>query len=328
MPQPNLYTGDGTFLDSRDVIANFFIALEAAEASIWSPMISGDIVPSDREIEQYAWLGQVPVMREWVGGRHEQFLKKYSLQIRNVVFEATLPMSVEDLRRDKRGELRRKASELGTRTITHWDTLLAPLVVAGEAGTLGLGYDGQFFFDTDHDESGSNQTNDLTATEVPSANVADPNVPTVAEAVAIINETVSYAMSFTDDQGEPINQSAREVLILVTKPLHLAAFNGAVTLNVLAAGVDNPLRGLREKGWTFRVEYVSRMTAANKVYFFIGGQSNGTALIRQEDGGIVTQIQGAGSHEEFTNNRHLFGVKAVRGVGFGAWNKAVLVTLS
>jgi len=318
MPEGNKYA-----TDSRDVIAGFYPAYEAAMASIWSPMVSIEI-PSDREIEEYSWLGQVPVMREWVGGRHEQPLNKYTHSIRNHVYEATLPISVEDLRRDKTGQVRQRANDLGTRTATHWDTLLAPLIVAGEAGTLGLGYDGAFFFDVDHNESGVNQTNDLTATEVPSANVADPNVPTPTEAANIIMETISHQMSLTDDQGEPINTGAKDVLILVTKPAHLSAFQSATIMTTFTGNVDNPIRGFTQRGWTFRVEYVSRMTAANKVYFSFGGP----ALIRQNETDVVTQLQGAGSYEEFTNNRHVFGVKAVRGVGYGNWQRAALVTLS
>src|SRR3712207_2144160 len=100
MPQPNLYTAGGG-LDSRDIVAGFFPAYESAMESIWAPRIATAELPSDREVEELTWLGSVPIMREWVGGRHEQVLKKYSHTIRISTFESTLPISVEDLRRDK-----------------------------------------------------------------------------------------------------------------------------------------------------------------------------------------------------------------------------------
>ena len=121
MPQPNLYTAGGG-LDSRNIVAGFYPAFDAAMASIWAPLISVEI-PSDREVEEYTWLGQVPIMREWVGGRHEQVLNKYTHSVRNSVYEGTLAISVEDLRRDKTGQLRQRAADLGARTATHWDTL-------------------------------------------------------------------------------------------------------------------------------------------------------------------------------------------------------------
>jgi phage major head subunit gpT-like protein len=317
MPQPNLYTAGGG-LDSRDIVAGFFPAYDQAMESLWTPRISTSELPSDREVEELTWLGSVPIMREWVGGRHEQVLKKYTHTVRIAVYESTLAISVEDLRRDKTGQLRDRVTAMGRRAATHWDTLIGPLVVAGEAGTQGLAYDAQFMFDTDHNESGSSQTNDLTATEVPSANVADPNVPTATEAANVLMETVSYMMSLTDDQGEPINQNATDVTVLVTKPAHLAAFQSAIVQTTLTGTVDNPIRGF----------YVPRMTAANKIYVFLASDPSAAPIIRMSQGGIETQLEGAGSHEEIKNNRHVFGVKAVRGTAFGAWQRAALVTLS
>ena len=201
MPSGNLYT---PHLDSRDIIADFYPRLEAAMETIWAPRVSIEI-PSDRETEEYNWLGQVPVMREWVGERQEETLNKYSLTIRNFPYEATLPISLADLDRDKTGQLRQRVSDLALRTATHWNELLATFIDNGEAGTSALAYDGQFFFDTDHNESGTNQSNDLTSTEVPAANVADANAPTATEAANITTETVGHMMSLTDDKGEPIN---------------------------------------------------------------------------------------------------------------------------
>ena len=268
-------------------------------------------------------------MREWVGGRAEKSLNKYSLTIRNHVYEATLPISVEDLRRDKTPQIRTRVSELAVRTATHWNSLCAQLLDDGEAGTSGLAYDGQFFFDTDHDESGTSQSNDLTATEIPSANVSDASAPTAVEAANIITEVVGYAQTLTDDQGEPINQMPMNVIIFVTKAQHHAAFNNAVGLMNFTGGVDNPVQGLKKAGWTFEVQYSSRLTAENNIRFCFGDPTMGaTPLIRQNELGVQTQLEGAGSHEEFTNNRHVFGVKAVRGVGFGVWQRAFFVALS
>jgi hypothetical protein len=324
MPAGNPY---GSLLDSRDLIADFYPRLEAVMETIWAPLVSVEI-PSNRETEEYGWLGQVPILREWQGERTGEQLNKYTLSIRNTVFEATLPISVEDLRRDKTGQLRTRVGDLAARTATHWNKLLGTYITAGEAGTLGLAYDGQFFFDTDHNESGSNQTNDLTATEVPAANVATTSVCTSAEAADIINQTVAYMMGLTDDKGEPINQGATDILILCTKPGHFAGLNNAINLNNLSTGTDNnPVQALKSRGFNIRVEYVSqRVTAADKLYFFFGSpEMGGSALIRQTEVEPTVQID---MSDEFKKNLHYFGVKAVRGVGYGMWQRAALVTLS
>lgn len=324
MPAGNLYTT----LDSRDIIADFYPRLEASMESIWAPRVAIEI-PSSRETEELAWLGQVPVMREWIGGRAEVPLNKYALTIRNYPYEATVPISVDDLRRDKTGQLRQRITDLADRTATHWNDLTATWIDNGEAGTSGLAYDGQFFYDTDHNESGTNQSNDLTVTEIPSANCSDPAVPTATEAANIITETVGYMMSLTDDQGEPINQSPTHVVIMVTRSAHWAAFNNAVTLNNLTSTVDNPVRGLTGAGWSFEVVFSTRLTAENTVRFFFGNPSMGaTPLIRTNELPVETVLDGVGSHEETHNNRHIFGVKANRGIGYGQWQKSAFVALS
>lgn len=326
MPAGNLYTPT---LDSRDLIADFYPRLEATMEAIWFPKVALEI-PSDRETEELAWLGQVPVMRQWIGGRKEETLNKYSLTITNVLYEATLPISVPDLRRDKTSQIRQRVADLAVRTATHWNSIGGTLITNGEAGTSSLAYDGQFFFDTDHNESGTNQTNDLTATEVPSANVATTSTLTTTEAANIITETIAYMMTLTDDKGEPINQGATNVLIICTKQGHYNGLKQATTLSNLGTGSGNNNPVLAWGNFNIEIQFVpQRVTAADKLYFFFGNPAMGsTPLIRTSEVGVQTQLIGAGSEEEFKFNRHLFGVTATRGVAYGMWQKAALVTLS
>jgi phage major head subunit gpT-like protein len=323
MPAGSLYSS----LDSRDIIADFYPRLEAANQALWINDIAM-LLPSDREVEELAWLGQVPQMRAWIGGRMEETLNKYALSVRNRPYEATLPISIDDLRRDKTGQLRQRVADLATRTSTHWNKLGGEWITAGEAGTLGLAYDGQFFYDTDHDESGTSQTNDLTATEVPSANVATASTLTTTEAANIITETIAYMMSLTDDKGEPVNQSPTEVLILATKVGHYNGLRTALGLNNLGTGSgnNNPVLAW-QNDYSISVQFVptSRITAADKLYFFFGNpEMGGTPLIRTVEAPVTTGI----IDERLRNNREVFCVQATRGVGIGMWQKTALVTLS
>lgn len=323
MPAGNIII-PGTF-DSRDVVADFYPRLESAMESIWAPRIAAE-VPSDREVEELNWFGQVPQMRRWVGERHEEVLNKYALTVTNYLYEATLPLSIDDLRRDKTGQLRTRVGELAVRTATHWNTFAGSLVTAGEAGTVGLAYDGQYFFDTDHNESGSNQTNDLTATEVPAANVSTTSTLTTTEAADIITQTIAYMMTLTDDKGELINQNPTEVLILCTKAGHYAGLKNAIGLNNLGTGSGNNNPLLAWSDYKVNVQFVpTRITAADKLYFFFGNPEMGaTALIRTEEVGVQTSIL----DDRFKNRRDVFGVESLRGMAYGMWQKAALVTLS
>lgn len=323
MPAANPYSS----FDSRDLIADFDLAMsQASQEALWASRISVEI-PSSREVEEMAWLGQVPIMRRWIGGRKETTLNKYALSARNYPYEATIPISIDDLRRDKIGAIRRRISDLGTRTITHWNKLIGDWIVAGEAGTLALAYDGQFAFDTDHNESGTSQTNDLTATEVPSANVATASTLTAAEAANIITETIAHMMSLTDDQGEPINQDGMDVLILATKQGHYTGLKNAIGLNNLGTGSgnNNPLLAWKDD-YNIGVRFVpQRVTAADKLYFFFGNPSmGGTPLVRTVEQAVAVRIL----DETFKHRRQLFGVDAVRGVAYGSWQRMAVVALS
>ena len=322
MPAGNPY---GSLLDSRNLIGQFYAKLETSMEQLWAPRIS-ILLDSNREVENLGWLGQVPVMRRWQGGRQEVTLNKYQTTITNYPYEATVPFSIDDIRRDKTGQINQRIADLAARTATHWNTLTGQWVTAGEAGTLGLAYDGQWFFDTDHNESGTNQTNDLTATEVPSANVATTSTLTTTEAAGIITETIAYMMSLTDDQGEPINQAPSEVLILATKVGHYNGLKTALGLTNLGTGAGNNNPVLAWNDYTIRVVYVpTRITAADKLYFFFGNPDFGaTPLIRTNEQDVVARVD----DETFRNRRNVFGVDAVRGITYGMWQKAALVTLS
>lgn len=323
MPAGNPYaTG---FLDSDGFRYGFAAGLEAGNEQNWAQRLAF-MVDSDKEIETHNWLGQVAQMRLWQGNRHEEIVKKYTLAIQNYPYEATMALSIDDMRRDKSGTLVQKAArDLGIRASTHWNDLASTFIDNGVGSTSGLAYDGQFFYDTDHNESGSNQSNDLTSTEIPSANVSTASAPTATEAANIINEVLGYAMTLTDDQGEPINMDVNGGIIMTSKHTIFSAFSQATRLPNLASGATNPISGL---GTSFEVIHNPRITAADEVYFFLNGGLTDRPLIFQEEQAITPRVMGAGSEEEFAYRRHVFGVDAVRGIGYGRWQRAMYVALS
>jgi phage major head subunit gpT-like protein len=321
MPAGNLYTS----LDDGNILQLFHSGLTNGGEQIWAPQISIE-VPSDRVTETLTWLGQVPQMRPWVGGRKETPLNKYTMSITNFPYEVTLPISNRDRNNDKTGSLSQRITDLGVRTQTHWNVLVGGMIAAGDAGTQGLAYDGQYFFDTDHNESGSNQKNSLGASEVPSSNVATTTTLTTTEAAAVITETVAYMMSLTDDQGQPINQDIKQVLIICTKVGHYNGIKTALGLNNLGTGSGNNNPLLAWVDVSFSVKYVpQRVTAADKLYFFFGSpNTSASPLIRTVEQDIRTNFK----DETFDNDRMVFGVDAKRGVGFGTWQNAAMVTLT
>lgn len=136
-------------LGSRAIIGEFFARLEQDIGATYIPLVS-NFFESDQESETYKWLGMSPAMREWIGGRLAKGFRENGLTITNKKFEATLEVLVDEIRRDKTGQVMIRIGELAQRVNAHWAKLLTDLLV-----TNGLAYDGQNFFDTDHSEGGS-----------------------------------------------------------------------------------------------------------------------------------------------------------------------------
>lgn len=305
-------------LDDRNIRREFFKAFSAAEAGSWADRV-GFRVQSDRGTEDYKWLGGAPIVREWVGGRLEVGIRQEEFSIKNLKFEATVPVPLDDLRRDKTGMLAVRVGELAQRAATHWEQLLTDLIT-----TDGICYDGQNFFDTDHVSGDSGAlTNELGATEVPASNVSDADVPTATELSNIITQIVQHMYGYKDDRGEPINQNAKAFDIMVPVNM-MAALTTALSAQFLSNGVTNVAQA---SGMTFRGITNPRLSADTVLYMF---RSDGLMkpFIMQEETGVQTQVLGAGSDEEFKNDRHLFGIKTNRNAGYGLWQHAAKVTLT
>ncbi len=311
-------------LDSRDIVSGFYPRYEKALADGWAAQV-GMAIPSDSETENYKWLGQSPDLREWKGGRHEGTLNKFNFSLTNQLYEATLMMPLAEMRRDKTGQIRIRIDDMAVKAAAHWDSLLATLIDGN-----GLCYDGQNFFDTDHDESGSNQVNAVTVTQIPAANVSTAANPTPDEMADILVQMVGHFYTLTDDTGAPMNGGLRSFTILVGgSPFWASAFH-AVSRDNLSSGASNVVKGLQSAGLTFRVVLEPRLTVLDAADQFVLIANDGPTrpFILQEEYALQTKILGAGSDYEFHNNGHEFGIDVSRKAGFGFWQKALRVTLS
>src|SRR4051812_21453648 len=105
---------DQQILSSRAIIGAYFARLEANPGLAWVNDLS-NMFNSDQDSETYAFLGQSPAMREWVGGRQANGLAQQSYAIRNKHYEGTLEVRLTDLRRDKTGQIMARVNEFADR---------------------------------------------------------------------------------------------------------------------------------------------------------------------------------------------------------------------
>jgi len=308
-------------LGSRAIIGRFYQALEQDAGVGWVDPISM-LFQSDQSSETYAWLGQSPAMREWIGGREAKGFRENGITIANKKFEATLEIPLDWMRRDKTGQIQVRIDEMAQRANAHWAKLMTALIEAGEAGSLGTCYDGQYFFDTDHSEGDSgSQSNDI------SVDITTTTAPTAAEMETAILTATQQIMGFKDDQGEPMNESARRFVVMVPTPFMskaAAALNNPI-ITTGSASFTNTLVNLG--GFSYQLAINPRLSWTTKFALF-RADGGASAFIRQEEESLQISALAEGSEEEFKNDRHLYGIKSMRNVGFGFWQKACLVTFT
>jgi phage major head subunit gpT-like protein len=304
-------------LGSRAIIGEFFARLNADPGMAWVNDASM-LFDSNQESETYKWLGMAPAMREWIGGRHAKGFRENGVTIVNKTYESTMEVLVDEIRRDKTGQVMLRVAEQAQRANAHWASLLTSLLVAGEAAG-GECYDGQYFFDTDHSEGDSGtQDNDLTGAATTST------IPTAAEAETAVMACVGAILGFKDDQGEPMNEGASRFRIVVP-PAYFAPFAALMSNDYIAAGQSNLVKNI--DGFNFALTVNPRLTSSAKFYVF-RADGFAKALIRQEEEPITVSAIAEGSELEFNENKHHYGIKAIRNVGYGYWQYGCLYTFT
>lgn len=308
-------------ITSRAVIGEFYRVLEQDEGAGWVNAL-GMYFGSDQDSEEYAWLGATPVMREWIGGRHAKGFRESGLTVKNKHFEATLEILVKHMRRDKSGQAMVRIGELADRANSHWASLLSALIINAESTVC---YDGQFFFDTNHSEGDSGtQDNDIQVTiaALPTdVHGAAATAPSVGEMQQSILNGITQIAGFKDDQGEPLNELARQFVVMVPMSLFIVASKSIA----VPRGTDLAEQNVPSD---FSVSVVpnTRLTWTDQFAVF---RSDGRVkpFIRQEEDGINLKAKAEGSEFEFDNDAHQYGIDSWREVAYGYWQHACLVKM-
>lgn len=321
----------------RGIIGKFFKTLEDELSRSFAFRI-GVPIPSNQNVETYKWLGHAQQLRRWMGGRLLRGLPIRSYTLENKIYEDTLGVDIEDWRYDKTGQLAIRFAELAKRGVTHWDKLATDALQ-----TNGNAWDGVPLYSANHVMGGgapATQRNDLTAAQIPALTVADTSNLTVDEATKIILQVFPYFYQFKDNAGEPYNDGMRQVAIVVP-PQHMGPFLAALRVMRVEGGSSSPLSVL---AWNIEIIPNSRLSTAPTVLYFFRTDSPMKALIlqavfkgaanRAPDGSfdlssdLELQFLGEGSETAFHRNQYVFGLKAVRTVGYGEWAHTLRATLS
>lgn len=132
----------------RALFAAFNAAFQGGFAGVspqWNRVAT--MVPSSTETEDYAWLGEWPTLREWIGDRQVKSLSASSYSVKNKPFEGSVGIKRSKLEDDLYGIYGPMFTEMGRSAAVHPDQLVFALLAAGFSTNC---YDGQYFFDSDH----------------------------------------------------------------------------------------------------------------------------------------------------------------------------------
>ena len=214
-----------------------------------------------------------------------------------------------------------RVRELATRANAHWAKLLTALLIAGPTSIC---YDGAYFFDTLHitdcGPAGA-QSNKL----VPAMAGA---LPTAGEMETAILTAVEQIVSFVDDQGEPSNENAREFLVMVGPQLFQPAAAALKNPIIIDGGTSRTNTIVNVGGYGFDLAVNARLIAQGLAFYVFRTDAATRSMLRQEEVPITVDAIAEGSELEFRERKHHYGVTAIRNVGYGYWQRAILSTFA
>lgn len=107
-------------------------------------------IPSNKEGESYGWLGETNGLKEWKDERVPHALLENGFSLKNKDYEDTIAVDRNALDDEQYGQIKLRVRNMGTVAKQSYDEILAEVIEEN-----GICYDGQNFFDTDHEEGES-----------------------------------------------------------------------------------------------------------------------------------------------------------------------------
>lgn len=298
----------GGMIVNKDSIASVFTGLKAifnntlkAQTGNWQ--LTAMEVPSDTAGEDYAWLSRFPKFRKWIGSKSVKNIAAKKYYVANEDFEATIGVHKNDLADDRLGIYRTQTQQAGESAGELHDLIVDDL--KNNAFTK-LCFDGQYFYDVDHDVAGVSVSNKLT--------VALSNA-TQAAAAASYGAARTAIMSFKDEEGMPL----RLIPDTLEVPPALETIGRMLLENdKLADQSPNPYKGTAKlvvnPGLTSTTQWMLHVTSKMSVKPFIVQMRQAPIFVQQTD---------TNSDEVFDKGLYKFGAEARAAGLYGYWQLSV-----
>jgi phage major head subunit gpT-like protein len=264
-------------------------------------------IPSSNAQEEMPFLGDIPMLEEWLDDRKFSKLRAEKITIRNRDYAAGIRVHRNDIMDDRLGLVMPKVMMLADRARQHVAKSLVELLLNGFDGndfplvSDGLAYDGQFFFSATHkDGNGPTQTN--TSTEILDA--------------AAYEAARSAMQSLQDEERQPLEIGGNT---LIVGPSNERTALEIVQAGIIdqggASGVENVFKG------TARVVVSQRLVGTYAAYWFLADLAQPvrpTVWLDRESPQFVAQNR-LDSESAFMRNLFRFGAQYRAGYGYGLW---------
>jgi len=252
-------------------------------------------VPSTTGIETYAWLGDLPGMREWVGDRVIKDLSASGYTIKNKDFELTVGIPRNVIEDDTIGLYSPNVQMLAQSAAVHPDKLVFSLLKSGFAGKC---FDGQPFFSDAHKVGKATASNKMTAKLTLAAYI----------------EARTKMMSLKNEEGEPL------ALIpdLLVAPPALEATARDILVADYINGTKNTMQGTAE------LMIAPRLAGADTSWFLMDTSRPLKPMIFQKRSPAkFVSLTNETDPNVFMKKEYLYGVDYRGNAGYGFWQMAI-----
>lgn len=314
-----LLAGGLSVMGYRNVQGRYFLGYDRG-ASDWARRVSEQMM-SDQPLELHKWLGAVASPTKFAGERKRNSLTDYGLQILSEKYELTVDADIDDVRRDKTGQVLRRISEMGAKMASLDERLLSTMLES----TVTC-YDGVALWSASHKvgKTGTTQSNDITV-----SGLSTPDAPTSAGMSGAILAGVKQLVGMLDDQGDPMNQGAKRFL-LVTPLKYWDPTIAALQNQYTSAGVNNTLlnAGITITPVT-NVRLSGAASAAGRRIYLMREDADVLPFITQDEAiPDAFKSQDAYSESGFWQEKLAWGAKRITTVAPGRFELAVRVNLA
>ncbi len=265
------------------------------------------LVPSTAAQNDYAWLSNFPRMRKWIGEKIIKSISAFKYSIVNDDFEVTVEVDRNHIEDDQLGIYANHAQMAGFSARQLPDEIVAELKNNAFASKC---YDGQYFYDTDHPVTNSDNTTSSVSNKLTVALSAASQ----AAAAASFGAARLAIMSFKDEEGRPLNLMPD---VLEVPPALETTANMLMSSDKLADNAQNPYKGMA------KVLVNPRLSSDTAWFLHVTSMPVKPFIYQERKAPVFVSQADSSSDDVFYRRSFKYGAEARAAGGYGFWQMSV-----